>query len=31
MKTEIGKYIGDTYLKIIKEYDFVDHNVRPIW
>jgi len=30
MKTEIGKYIGD-YLKIIKEYDFVDHNVRPIW
>lgn len=29
MKTEIGEYIVGAYLKIIKECDFVDYNVRP--
>lgn len=28
MKTEIGEYIVGAYLKIIKECDFVDYNVR---
>ncbi|MDD5014234.1 MAG: hypothetical protein PHW73_03905 [Atribacterota bacterium] len=29
MRTEIGEYIVGAYLKIIKECDFVDYNVRP--
>ena len=29
MKTEVGEYIVGAYLKIIKECDFVDYNVRP--
>ena len=29
MKTEIGEYIVGAYLKIIKDCDFVDYNVRP--
>ena len=29
MKTDIGEYIVGAYLKIIKECDFVDYNVRP--
>jgi len=29
MKTEIGEYIVGAYLKIIKECDFVDYNVKP--
>jgi hypothetical protein len=29
MKTEIGEYIVGAYLKIIKECDFVEYNVRP--
>lgn len=29
MKTEIGEYIVGAYLKIIKNCDFVDYNVRP--
>lgn len=29
MKTDIGEYIVGSYLKIIKECDFVDYNVRP--
>ena len=29
MNTEIGEYIVGAYLKIIKECDFVDYNVRP--
>ena len=29
MKTEMGEYIVGAYLKIIKECDFVDYNIRP--
>ena len=29
IKTDIGEYIVGAYLKIIKECDFVDYNVRP--
>ena len=29
MKTEMGEYIVGAYLKIIKNCDFVDYNVRP--
>jgi len=29
MKTDIGEYIVGAYLKIVKECDFVDYNVRP--
>ena len=29
MKTDIGEYAVGAYLKIIKECDFVDYNVRP--
>ena len=29
MKTEMGEYIVGAYLKIIKQCDFVDYNVRP--
>ncbi|MDI6655335.1 MAG: hypothetical protein QME59_05550 [Candidatus Hydrothermarchaeota archaeon] len=29
MKTDIGEYIVGACLKIIKECDFVDYNVRP--
>ncbi len=30
MITKMGEYIVGAYLKIIKECDFVDHNVRKI-
>jgi len=29
MKTEIGEYIVGAYLKVIKNCDFIDYNVRP--
>jgi len=29
MKTDIGEYIVGAYLKVIRECDFVDYNVRP--
>lgn len=29
MKTEVGEYIVGSYLKIIKDCDFIDYNVRP--
>ena len=29
IKTDIGEYIVGAYLKIIKECDFVDYNVKP--
>lgn len=29
IKTDIGEYVVGAYLKIIKECDFVDYNVRP--
>jgi len=29
MQAEIGEYIVGAYLKIIKEVDYVDYNVRP--
>lgn len=29
MKTEMGEYIVGAYLKIIKECDFIDYNIRP--
>ncbi|HAX61497.1 MAG TPA: hypothetical protein DCX95_02915 [Elusimicrobia bacterium] len=29
MKTDIGEYIVGAYLKIIKQCDFVNYNVRP--
>ncbi len=28
MKTEIGEYIVGAYLKVIKNCDFIDYNVR---
>lgn len=29
MKTDMGEYIVGAYLKVVKECDFVDYNVRP--
>jgi len=29
MATDMGEYLVDAYLKLIRECDFVDYNVRP--
>lgn len=30
MSPEMGEYIAGAYLKIIKDCDFIDYNVRPV-